>query len=59
MLMSSCRMLDVMAMMGTRGATMRMHAVAETPSNTGMMMSMKMRSYFVESALTLLTASEP
>jgi hypothetical protein len=44
MVMSSCRMLDVMAMMGTRGATMRINDVAETPSSWGMMMSMKIRS---------------
>jgi len=42
--MSSCRMFEVMAMMGTRGATMRIMAVADTPSSCGMIISMKMRS---------------
>jgi hypothetical protein len=57
--MSSCRMLDVMATIGVSGATRRIQAVAETPSNMGMMMSMKMRSYLIGSWLTLFTASDP
>jgi hypothetical protein len=48
-----------MAMIGMRGEAIRMHAVADTPSNKGMMISMKIRSNRVGSALTLLTASEP
>src|SRR3569833_1087819 len=56
---SSPRMFDVIATMGTRGDTSRMHAVAETPSNTGMMMSKKMRSNCSASSLTLATASDP
>jgi hypothetical protein len=46
-------------MMGVSGATSRIHAVADTPSNMGMMMSMKMRSYLIGSWLTLFTASDP
>jgi len=52
-------MLDVMAMMGMRGETMRIMAVADTPSSCGMMMSMKMRSNRSVSLLTLSTASNP
>lgn len=52
-------MLDVMATMGVSGATRRIQAVAETPSNMGMIMSMKMRSYLIGSWFTLFTASDP
>jgi hypothetical protein len=57
--MSSCRMLDVMATMGTPGATIRIMAVADTPSRLGMMMSMNMRSNRSGSWLTFSTASRP
>jgi hypothetical protein len=52
-------MFDVIAMIGTRGATSRIMAVADTPSNTGMMMSMKIRSNLSGLLLTIDTASEP
>ena len=57
--MSSCRMLEVMATMGICGATIRIMAVADTPSRFGMMMSMKMRSKRSASRLTFSTASRP
>lgn len=57
--MSSCRMLDVIATMGTCGATIRIIAVADTPSRLGIMMSIKIRSNRSASRLTFSTASRP
>ena len=57
--MSSWRMLEVMATMGTCGATIRIMAVADTPSRLGMMMSMKMRSKRPLLLFILSTASRP
>jgi hypothetical protein len=48
-----------MATMGTPGATIRIMAVADTPSRLGMMMSMNMRSNRSGSWLTFSTASRP
>ena len=59
MAISSPRILDVMATIGTRSFTIRMHAVAETPSNTGIIISMKIRSYRFGSLLILDTAESP
>lgn len=41
---SSGRMFDVMAIIGVAGQCWRIYMVADTPSNRGMMMSMKIRS---------------
>lgn len=57
--MSSCRMLDVMATIGTRMLIERMQCVAEMPSSLGMMISMNIRSKRSGSLFNLLTASSP
>lgn len=55
--MSSLRMLDVIAIMGVR-SNWRIKWVVETPSRLGIMMSMRIKSYF-DPALILFTASRP
>lgn len=56
---SSARIFEVIAMIGTRVFTERIKIVAEMPSHFGIMMSMKIKSNRSGSAFTLLLASSP
>ena len=52
-------MFDVIAIIGIRGVTIRIMAVADTPSSCGMIISMKIKSNRSLSWLILSTASRP